>query len=297
MIKNSVPFLFTPSYAPDIDRAKWLRKSIERFYNGEATHIFAIPKHDRRLFINNLGSNNIEYIDQEELVDPIFYPKPIYKIIKKIAPSQVWRFEKSGGRPGWIIQQIAKLASPKIIKDNPIVFLDSDVFFIRDFGANTLNLENQSRTLIRITPRDEAAKHRKRIERARNFLALPSGATEHNYMGSPVIWHPDWALQLHSHIENVHNKYWQQALFDARYISEYSLYGIFVEEVIKPKRITINETPYYHIVWDRESFERFKVGVFDKAAAPESKICVIVQSNLDISVTEYEHLLNKIISR
>ncbi len=298
MNNNSTPAIFfTPSYAPDIDRAVWLRKSIERFYDGPSQHIFAVPHKDKKLFAHKLGNTGIDYVSQEDMVDPMFYPGLIYKIIGKIAKSQLWRFASHEGRPGWIIQQIVKLSCAKHIHNGPVIFLDSDVFFFKPFNLATLKLDQANRTLIRITPETESAKHRKRIERARNFLSLDAGPTEHNYMGSPVIWYADWCKQLQQYIEKTHNKPWQHALFDARFISEYSLYGIFVEEVLKPSNLAINDVPYYHIVWDEESFHGFESYFSPDNPHMDSKICTILQSNMGIDPAKYEHLLYSVINR
>lgn len=288
---------FTPSYSGDAERAVLLRRSIERHCDDQAKHFLAVPRHEISLFKAKLGNDSsIIYVAQEDLVEAIFYPKFLYRVTNHFLPSQSWRFESWAGRPGWIIQQIAKMQACQLIPDGAIIFLDSDVIFYRKFDFSTLGIKPESRTLIKITPQEESAKHRKRIARAREMLKLPAGPTEHNYMGSPVIWYADWSRALQEHITAQHTKPWQQVLYEARFISEYSLYGVFVEEVLKPTNLLLRTTPYYRIVWDDLSLRQFKADLSSGKLPNDHTLCAIIQSNIGASTTEYEDVISRLLS-
>ncbi|MDP1864700.1 MAG: DUF6492 family protein [Thiobacillus sp.] len=290
---------FTPSYIGDLARVVWLRRSIEAFLDTPTRHIIAVPKHDLRAFQNALGhSKEIELICQEELVDSGFYPDNLYKLTKKIAPGQVWRLDKHAGKPGWIIQQIVKLSSNRLIENEPIIFLDSDIFFYRRFSLEEdLGLHDGKRVLVRILPESESGKHRHHITHSRQFFELPEGPTDTTYMAYPAIWHPDWLNQMQKHIEKLKGRPWQKALLAADFnISEYTLYGVFVDEVLKPDNLTVRDHGFDLIAWDRASFDTIRLDVLNNRSLPADKITLCIQSNLNIPTSDYEDMLRAILN-
>ncbi len=291
---------FTPSYIGDLARVVWLRRSIEAFLDTPTRHIIAVPKHDLRAFQNALGhSKEVELICQEELVDPGFYPDNLYKLTKKLAPGQVWRLDKHAGKPGWIIQQIVKLSSNRLIENEPIIFLDSDIFFYRRFSLEEdLGLHDGKRVMVRILPESESAKHRHHITHSRQFFELPEGPTDTTYMAYPAIWHPDWLNQMQKHIEKLKGRHWQKALLAADFnISEYTLYGIFIDEVLKPYDLTICDHSFDLIAWDRASFDTIRSDVLNNRSLPAEKLTLCIQSNLNIPVSDYEDMLQAILNQ
>ena len=291
---------FSPSYIGDLERMVWLRRSIEAFHPTPRRHIVAVPRKDLKAFRNALGyASEVEFICQEEFVDPGFYPDAMYRLVRKIAPSQTWRLHAHAGKPGWIVQQIVKLSSNRLITDEPIIFLDSDIVFYRRFSLeHDLGLGNNKRVMVRILPEGEGAKHRHHIIHSRRFFGLPDGPTDATYMGYPAIWYADWLTAMQQHIERLKGKTWQKALLEVDFpISEYTLYGVFIEEVLKPHLLTLRDHPFNLIAWDRTSFDALKATVMSDQALPSQKIALCLQSNLHIPVSEYEDMLSAILSR
>lgn len=290
---------FTPSYIGDLDRAVWLRRSLRAFFRGEAEHIMAVPYRDLPDFRRRLGHEpNLMLVSQEELVDKCFYPDRLHQLIARIAPGQLWRFNKHAGHPGWIIQQIVKLNSPSLVaKEDAIIFLDSDLFFFKPFDFNTLGITH-GRPLVRRRPETKSAQHPHHIVKAREILFLPeNGGTEHSYMAAPAIWYADWVQQLHRHLERLSGKPWQQALYEAGHISEYTLYGVYLEEVLKPVGLMIRDKPFNRIAWDRDSFLQLKTAMRQPGFQADQYISLVIQSNIGIATTEYEDLLRHILHR
>lgn len=291
---------FTPSCVGDLERMVWLRRSIETFLDEPMRHIVAIPQKDMGKFQNALGrSSELEFVCQEDLVDRGFYPDWLYRLTQRLAPGQAWRLEDRAGKPGWIVQQIAKLASNRLIGDGPIIFLDSDTFFYRRFSTeNDLGLRNDKRILVRIHPESESAKHRHHIINSRRFFDLPEGSTDATYMGSPAIWYPDWLSLMQQHIEQIRGKPWQKALLDADFnISEYTLYGVFIDELLKPGNLTARDRPYSLIAWDRASFDALRSDILSGRPLPADQLTLCIQSNLNIPVAEYEDMLRMILTQ
>lgn len=289
---------FSPSYIGDLERAIWLRRSVETFFNGNATHIITVPNGDIPAFRRALGQQkDVQLIPQEEFVDSYYYPDLLFRLASRLAPSQLWRLKTHAGKSGWIIQQIVKLNCSQIIKDGAVVFLDSDLFFFRHFGLRDLGIDNSQRVLVRILPDSESAKHRHHIINSRLILDAPPGNTDYTYMGFPAIWYVDWLNQLHKHLENVSGKHWQKALFDVKFgISEYTIYGVFIDEILKPRELYIREEPYNLIAWDHASFDNLKSAMLQNEKIPNNKISLVIQSNIGIPTSEYEDMLLHILS-
>jgi hypothetical protein len=89
---------------------------------------------------------------------------------------------------------------------------------------------------------------------------------------------------MRRHLEKINRKPWQKVLYEAGSISEYSLYGIFLEEVLKPENLLINKEPFNFIIWDRASFEDL---IYKRFSLEEKYLCITVQSNLGVPVGEY----------
>lgn len=288
--------LFTSSYIKDLDRAVWMRRSVIRFLKDPCRHLIAVPNKDIPAFKRQFRDDRlVEIVSQSDAVSKVFYPDMLHGLVSNFAKSQLWRFESHSGRPGWIIQQIAKLNCTHWIKGGALIFIDSDVIFTRPFDLHELGINSSERALIRITPQDEASRHRNHLIKAREILALPAGPTNHHYLSNPAVWYPDWIEALHNHIELTSNTDWQTALFRAGHISEFTIYGAFVEEVLKPANLQLTTTPYHSGAWDLAALNNLKTGNPDVADATHHGLVLVVQSNIGIPLSEYEEILRKII--
>jgi hypothetical protein len=280
---------FSPSYAGDLDRLEFLRRSIRHFQPTAIPHIVAVPAQDIHAFRTRLRDDrSVEIIAQQDVVPSYFYPKAWYRALARVAPTQMWRFKASAGRPGWIVQQIVKLSIPSLVDSGPVAMVDSDLFFIRPFDFSEFGLGSHSRLLLRNEPTIESARHRLYMSTARTVLNLPEGSTDHHYMACPAIWYPDWVRGVQVRLEAVHGMAWQRALFEAKTISEYQIYGIFVEEILRPTNLSVRLQPFHHGVWDAKDFEDFLQGKLPSEGPQRDKpLTIVVQSNLGISLHNY----------
>jgi hypothetical protein len=275
---------FTVSYKNDLDRFILLRETIERFYTGTANHIVVVPKNDYVLFKNAIHDSNVSIETQNDFVDSRYYDKSIYKYIEKYIPKQSWRFHALAGKPGWIIQQIVKLSIPKIVDNGAVVIIDSDFFFTQKFSDSDLGLTNNKRFLFKAFPTSESGMHRKFMKHSRDTLKTPEGPTNFHYLTGLVVWYPEYVKALTNYIETTHSQYWQESLYNQTVISEYSLYGVYLEEIKKPIDLTLKPAPPFFIAWDETSYKDF-IENPDKQLA--NNIIGVIQSNLGHQVSEY----------
>lgn len=288
---------FSPSYRGDLDRMLLQRRSIRRFCQAPSRHVIAVPRRDVDLFRQALaGDSGCQVVAQQDYVDAGFWPRPWYPPLAKALPGQAWRFARWAGKAGWIQQQIAKLQAGLITGagDEPIAVLDSDLFFVRPFGADDLAPADR-KLLVRLMPATESGRHRKHIATARRILKLPEGPTEHHFMAYPAILYRPWIDALTAHLETLHAKPWQQVLLAEEVISEYSIYGVFVEEVLRPADLQIREEPYNFMLWDRASFDGFFGDVAGSLARYPQRLCTVAQSNMHIPVDEYVAQLHAVL--
>lgn len=285
---------FSPCYRGDLERMLLLRKSIRRFCQAPSRHIVAVPVQDLELFRKAIaGDESCELITQQSIVDAGYFPGVLYRQVQRFAPTQTWRFNRFAGRPGWIIQQIAKLMSGRVTnaRDEPIFILDSDLFFVRPFAGADL-VPPGRRLLMRLTPKTESGTHRHHIENSRRLLGLPAGPTDHHYMAYPAVFYGDWIEEMLRYIEKKRGKPWQEVLLAEESVSEYSIYGVFLEEILKPTDLLVRDEAYNFMLWDRTSFDGFFDDVAGSLRRHPGRLCTVAQSNLKIPVGEYEGKLN-----
>ena len=291
----------TPSYRPDLERLLCQRESIRRYCTEPVRHLVVVPKADRRIFTKRFaGDPLVEVLVQNDFVDRRFYPKWGYRYINYLAPSQSWRFSQIAGRSGWIIQQIAKLSALSMTDESPLVITDSDSIFFRPFGASDFLAPFGRRILIRRTSQSDESPHQKHVINSRRLLQLPEGALGMNYMSVPMVWHRDWLQALHHYLENLYLRPWQHTLVQQTMISEYTLYGLFVDEVLIPESLSVRPQPYNFGLWKPEELATLpahldkirSLASADAAESAVSPICFTLQSWLGLPPDEYRKILD-----
>ncbi len=241
-----------------------------------------------------LNDKSVIVLKQNDFVNNQFYPSKLYSFVNSLLPSQSWKLSKIAGRPGWIIQQIVKLSISDIVYEDVAIILDSDAFFVKHLSIFDVFPQSTSRYLIRRNQLDESSMHRAHISKSREILNIPQGNTSFHYMSWPVIWYKDYIVQLQEYLSEIHNQHWQNSLFEAGVISEYNLYGIYIEEILKPKNLDIIEKSLFIGIWDKEDFEKF---ISNDFSVDKDIFCMVVQSNLGVSVNEYKKQISNFLKR
>lgn len=291
----------TPSYRGDLDRFLLLRRSIRRFALDAVEHVVAVPRADIARFCERLaGDEGVRVVAQQDVVSPQFYARAWVPAVRRMLGPHAWRIDRSryAGRPGWIVQQIVKLSAPEFFGDGAVCMVDSDLLFVRPFSRADLLPDGPVRLLLRVEPADESAMHRDHMRDARRLLGLPPGPTDHHYMASPAVFYGEWVRQLRARLELVHSKPWQRVLREAETLSEYLLYGVFVEEILQPAALQVRRTPFHVGVWSQADAARLvsePIGFVHNA--PNAPLSMVFQSNLGLGVAEYLEAVEKLLAR
>jgi hypothetical protein len=137
----------------------------------------------------------------------------------------------------WIIQQIVKLSIAKHITEDVLIFVDSDVAFVRPFDVQNFIKNNQVRLYSQpkvITPEIQPLAIAKWSEVSNKLLGLPPVSyPTANYVGNFITWKRENVLLLHQYLEKIHGKNWVEVIANSWHLSEYVLYGTFVELILK----------------------------------------------------------------
>jgi hypothetical protein len=136
---------------------------------------------------------------------------------------------------GWHVQQLAKLAVAQIASEEILIHADSDIALVRPFREEALTDADGSVRLFSIPDAvdDRLPEHVQWQRTAEHLLGLPPRPLPlPDYIGGLIPWRRDIALSLLEHIERQSGRHWMTTLARAPRLSEYILYGRFVDDVL-----------------------------------------------------------------
>lgn len=215
--------IITPSYAPDFERCRVLVESVLCHASG-LDHFLVVDHRDERLF-SSLRGPRTHVVPKEDVLPWWLHPLPI--------GPQWWLSLK--GRPvrGWIAQQIVKLSVDAITSAEGCVFIDSDAFLIKPFDPRAAERDGKSPLFREILPEENAHNTRWHAAAAA-LLGFPAERRYlTNYVANVVTWQRANVLALHQHIERTTGRGWVESLCHLPTMSEYVLYGMFCERVLR----------------------------------------------------------------
>lgn len=272
--------IITPSYIRDFERCKLLSESIDKFSLSPIKHYIIVDRQDFKLF-QQLQSSNRKIITVESLL-------PWW--IKKVSIlKNGWFSFKTIPLRNWIIQQIVKLAIAEYISEDVLVFVDSDVTFVQPFELQNFVRDNQVRLFREpkaiATPLEPLAKW---CDVSHELLNLPAvNYPTANYLGNIITWKRENVLQLHRYLEQVWSKSWIETIVGSWHLSEYMLYGIFVDLVLQER-----SQHYYdpqkicHNYWEPVDLSDENLAQFFMDL-PKDSLAVMISSKADIPVERY----------
>ena len=281
--------IITPSYKPDFERCRLLCQSLSKYVSGYDEHLIIVDKKDYDLF-SELQGDKTRLIIKEDILP---------KWIVKLPLSKKWWFSyKTLPVRGWILQQIVKLSAYEYCDSDNFLFIDSDVSFVRQFNTEELKADK----LIKLTSleRKNEDYQDKRKQGWHDFAArlfnLPKDtALTKDYISQLVLWKRDNLIELTRAIENSpmnkKAKPWKEFLCNTLDFSEYTLYGIFANHVLKEQsghQFMEHELcfcSWHHQIDNQDDLKQFIRNI------PRKYPAVLIQSNLGININAYEHLL------
>ncbi len=261
--------IITPSYAPDFERCKLLCQSIKRFINPHPRHYIIVDADDLELF-SSLESEHTTILTLESIIPSWLIKLPLKR--------NFWVSWKTIPIRGWIIQQIIKISVAQQMEEDIAMFVDSDVFFIRDFDVQHLFKGDKTRLFCDAQGNEVQKKmHLKWHQSATKLLGLEAVNPEiPDYIGNLITWKKKHVQQMCSHIENVTGKNWMVAVGNSWHFSEYTLYGTFIQQILKEKSEHYSEANTLSLdYWLEESLSREEIRDFRTHLEPHQVAIMI----------------------
>ena len=277
--------IVTPSYAPDFERCRLLSETVERHVTGNYHHYLIVDHRDRQQF-QSLEGPRTTVVTVESVVPWWLRRPPLAR--------RWWLSLKTPPVRNWILQQVVKLSVAEFIEADAYIFVDSDVAFIRPLCVETLS-QDGGLLLFRVEGAARLPTHGPWHQTAAKLLGLPPsdyfGAT---YIGNLITWRRETLKLLYRHMESVTGLPWIEAVCRQWHLSEYILYGIFVEHVLKTESgHHYSDIPLCHISWDYTLKSDADLAGFFSEVWPEH-VAVMVSSKQQIDVTRYRELLERV---
>ncbi len=285
---NELEFaIITPSYKPDFERCRLLVESIERCVPDRIKQYIIVSQRDAKLF-RQLSSSGVEIIIIEELLSDWIVQLPMFE--------RKWlTYYNPFLTNGWLIQQLVKLYAAQAIHADVLLFCDSDMAFIRPFEMSVL-FEDGKLALIR-TPH-QAQNVRKWIQSSMHMLGLQVQKNSYiNYVGNFVSWRRNNALKMIAYIEQLNHKKLSNVILNNSLsgISEYTIYGVFVEHILG-----MSEAGHFPLqrqlirpLWHKPSNNVAEINaLFD--GIEDHHIGVLVQSIAGVPLDLYRHKIERL---
>jgi Family of unknown function (DUF6492) len=264
--------IMTPSFGPDFELCAALHASVIAHSPESVRHHIIVPRRDVALFRRLEGPRAQIHQESE------FLPR-------SVRPLPGLNFSVNLRRPfpplrGWILQQIIKLVAAARSQAEVVVLVDSDVEFIRPFNADTFRRGGVVRFYQKPDEVDgRLPRHVMWHQRSRSLLGLPSGPPPYpDYVSSLMAWDPVIVRMLLQRVESVTGERWTDAIGRQMHFSEWTLYGVFVDEVLGGSaRSFSSKNSLCHTYWDEVPLSEGTLRAFLAVTDPDD-IAVMISA-------------------
>ncbi len=239
----------TASFSRDLERCRLLCDSLDANLLGKWRHYILVDHADVGLF-KPLESKNRVIVDERDILprwlrafnDPFSSDK-----------RRIWLSPFTPPLRGWHVQQLRRLGIGRMLDEDLLFSVDSDVVLVKKFDPVLLWLGENMRFYRRdraITA--EMQEHVAWSKRAGRLLLPDRSEGEppfHDYINTLIGWRRDTLLALLDHIETVNGVSWARAVARNRRISECTIYGRFVDDVLEGQGHTPDPRALCHVMW------------------------------------------------
>jgi hypothetical protein len=278
--------VITPSYAHDWPLFKDLHDSVLFHTEASVRHYVIVPNADVRLFSQATGQRCV-VISEEELYPPHFRSVSMVNQMMKHVPyvpshARIAAFNVK--RPfypirGWIMQQALKMEMCRRVDAEVLLLLDSDVVVIRHVTAATLCRQGRPRFYrLPAAVDSRLPQHVQFHEVSRNLLGLPPPRLPApDYISSLNVWDPYVIRAMLTRVEYVTSRYWMDAVTAQTTFSEWTLYGVFVDEFVKDIANAATDASLCHSYWDPIPLTAERAADFLASVRPDD-VAILIQS-------------------
>ena len=279
--------VITPSYRNDWPLFKDLHESVLLHTPDSVQHYVIVPAADFGLFSEVAGPRCV-VISEQSLYPRHFRPVPtaintLFKLLP-LVPSHARIAAINLKRPfhpirGWIMQQAIKMEMCRRIDAEVLLLVDSDVLLIRQVTATTLKRNGRPR-FYRLPGAVDVRlpQHMQYHAISRKLLGLPPPRfPAPDYVSSFCVWDPLVLRAMLTRIEQVTGRYWMDAITAQPTFSEWTLYGVFGDELIKDVDDIATESSLCHSYWDPVPLTAEHATEFVASTRPDD-VAILIQS-------------------
>lgn len=272
--------VITPSFGPDFELCAALHASVLAHSPESVHHHIIVPPRDVPLF-RQLGGPRTRIQAETDFLPRSFRPLPSLNLSVNIRrPFPPLR--------GWILQQIIKLAAAARADADVALLVDSDIEFIRPFTAETFRRDGVVRFYRKPDEIDgRLPRHVIWHRRSRTLLGLPPMPPPYpDYVSSLMAWDPVIVRELLDAVESATGRPWADAIGRQLHFSEWTLYGVFVDEVLGGTPYSVGtEDPLCHAYWDEVPLDDRTMRDFLATTGPDDvAVMVSAKSRTPMSV-------------
>jgi len=224
--------VITPTWIPDAEQFEDLHRSVLEHTPENTVHHVIVPWAHRSSFVQ-YRSARCQIWHHPELLPRHYVRMPggIW-----VNPLQPWPPVR-----GWVMQQAAKIAAAARMDADVVLLADSDAMLLRPTRAENL-MSGDKPVLYRQDHAVDETMERHVLWHhvARRILGLPSAPPPplHDYVGPFGAWDPAMVRAMMDRIEKTTGRSWLDAFTGELHISEFIVYGVFMDEVIGAPTLT-----------------------------------------------------------
>ena len=268
--------LITASYAADFERCRLLCETVDRHVTGASHHYLLVEHRDLALF-QQLEGKRRTVIDERELLPSWLRDIPDPTSLFK---RRVWLSLKAPPLRGWHVQQLRRMAIAERIEQETLVYVDSDVAFLRPFDCARFWLGGKLRLFRRDGVLLKPGHDNHRIWSANAAAVLGIAAPEispHDYISTLIAWRRSSVRDMLARIEQVSGRHWVEAVSARRKFSECMIYGRFVDEVADGAGHYVGAEEFCRVHWTGTPLTDMQFEAFVAAMSPE-QVAIGMQS-------------------
>lgn len=263
--------VITPSYALDFELCRDLNTSVLEHTPDSTIHYVVTPRRDLALFSVLCGPRTVVW--------PVDYFLPKHFLT---LPGNLWLNSRRPFPPirGWVMQQLVKMQLASQIDGDILLLADSDVLFIRPVTASTFRLDGETIFYRKAGAVDQnLSRHCIWHKVARSLLGLPAGSPPFSDYISPFnVWDRTLVLTMQDRIHQVTGRPWMEATAAQLHISEFILYGVFVDEVLgKAAKVAPTSSMLCHSYWGHEPLTLDAARQF-VGATPSQDVAIMISA-------------------
>jgi hypothetical protein len=233
--------IVTCSMRRDLPLFALLARSIDDCVASRARHRVIVPSGDIAAFAPFANARR-EIVAQEDVLPfrTLRLPAVPDLVVPLVPALRRPLYLDAGLRPlrGWILQQLLKIEATRRAREPVVMHVDSDVAFFRSIPQDAVEADGRIR-LFRAGDRAAPPLQPHWADVAARLLGTPDAATcGWHYVENCVVWAPPVVQAMAERIEAVCGRSWHEALRRERSFSEYSLYGLFADLVLRDAPLT-----------------------------------------------------------